>query len=193
MFRLAERTGARNVIGILLVARLFTRQVTPRNPAGMSRQGRRRILTTVEIGQSDVAARESRPANPARGCLLPSCAPKFHYRERTRSGAPNLSALDDWATSNRVHAMYFTRLVNNNCGKGELINWRDSVGSHPSGSSKLDRNGALDPDQPRRLATACHSHRATQKNTTGSLAEYEPTDSEHGLGMFGRQEGSEGS
>ena len=33
-----------------------------------------------EIRQSDVAARDIRPADPARGCLLPSVVSTFHHR-----------------------------------------------------------------------------------------------------------------
>ena len=94
------------------------------------------MLTTVDIGQSDVAARERRPANPACGCLLPSCAPISHHSERTQSETPNLSALDDWATSNRVLAMYPTRLANNTCGKGELISGFPSIWVVKSGPQR---------------------------------------------------------
>ena len=125
-----DARAAINTHEVLKIECMVERRVTPKNPAGTTRHGRRGILTTVEIGHSDVVARESRPTNPARGCLLPSRAPMFHHRERTRSGAPSLSALDDWATINRVHAMCFTRLANNTCGKGELINWR--LGGFPS-------------------------------------------------------------
>ena len=68
------------------------------------------------------------------------------------------------------------------------------MGSYPSGSSKLDLNGALGSfgsskaTCDRMSFTSCGS-----ENTTGSLAENEPPDSESCLGMFGRQEGSEGS
>ena len=66
------------------------------------------------------------------------------------------------------------------------------MGSHPSGSSKLDRNGAPRPfGSAKRLATACHSR--DKENTTDSRAQNEPTDSENGHGMCGRQEDCEGS
>ena len=73
-----------------------------------------RILTTIEIGQSDVVARESRVANFARDCLFPSLVSLYHLRWRARTSTPCLAALDDWAT-NRVHAMYFASLADNTC------------------------------------------------------------------------------
>ena len=36
--------------------RLFTRQITPRNPTGTSRDGKRSILTTIDIGQCGVGS-----------------------------------------------------------------------------------------------------------------------------------------
>ena len=54
-------------MGILFIGRVFTRQVTFTNFG-------------QESGQSDVVAREIRPASPARGCLLPSLVSMFHHR-----------------------------------------------------------------------------------------------------------------
>ena len=54
------------------------------------------------------------------------------------------------------------------------------MGFHPSGSSKMDRNGALGPFSVR----LGHQSR---------LAENEPPDSANCLGMFGMHERSEGS
>ena len=54
-------------------------------------------------------------------------------------------------------------------------------GSHPSGSSKLDRNGALGPfglGYQSRLAAARHVHQATQKTQQVRLQKNEPPDSE---------------
>ena len=35
----------------------------------------------------------------------------YHLKWRARAGTPCLTALDGWATSNRVHAMYFATLA----------------------------------------------------------------------------------
>ena len=68
------------------------------------------------------------------------------------------------------------------------------MGSHPSGSSTLDPNGALSPLRSFNAICDCMSVTSCDsENTTGSLAETEPPDTENGLGTFGRQEGSEGS
>ena len=82
----------------------------------------------LQLLKSDCSEGKS-SANLPRGCLLPSLVSMFHVTWRTPS-TPELSALDDWATRNRVHAMYFTRLASNTCGKGWLINWR--LGGFPS-------------------------------------------------------------
>ena len=66
--------------------------------------------------------------------------------------------------------------------------------SHPSGSSKLDRNGALGLFGSIKATCNCVTFTSCDsENTTGSVTENEPTASEKGLGMFGRQEGSEKS
>ena len=121
------------------------------------------------MGQSDVRAREGLPTRPARGWLLPTFVPIFHHRERTRTSTTSLSAQDDWAKCNRVHAMYFTRLANNTCGKGELINWR--LGGFPSLGRQQWSVGLSTSDLQR------HSHRATQQIR---LHKNELTDSENG-------------
>ena len=48
----------------------------------------------------------------------------FHHTGRTRSNASRRSALDDLATSNKVHVMYFTSVVTFTCGKWEMVTWR---------------------------------------------------------------------
>ena len=152
--------------------RLITRQITPRNPHGTSRCGQRGIR------QSDVAARESRLAKFARDCLLRSLVSMYHLRWRARTGTPCLTALDERATSNRVHAMYFASLAGNTSGKRELITWRHSEGLFGSSKATCDRMSFI----------SCDSEK-----TRSSRAENEPPDSECGLGMFGRQQGDEGS
>ena len=85
--------------------------------------------------------------------------------------------------------MYFTRLANNTCGKGELINWR--LGGFPSlGRQQWAATELYVRLAPhKRHATACHSHHATQKTLQIRLHKNELTDSENGRGMFGRHEG----
>ena len=74
------------------------------------------------------------PTNPARCWLLPSCTPTSHHKYRATPCTTRRSTLDDWATSNKFHAMCFVPT--------HIFAVRTGT-SHSSGSSKLDRNGGL--------------------------------------------------
>ena len=109
-------------------------------------------------------SRESRLANFARDCLLPSLVSMYHPQMACTSGHTLSHGTNDWAASNRVHAMYFASLADNTCAKGELITWR--LGGFPSiwvVKIGLQRSSGSVWVIKSELATACHAHRVTQQ------------------------------
>ena len=73
-----------------------------RPPVRLHTQHRQKVPTVQEAKHS-----EKPNGSSARVWLLLPCIPMSHHRCRTRPGTTRRSTLDDWAISNRFHAMCF--------------------------------------------------------------------------------------